>query len=111
MGRAEPAEHGHSLSADCRGRRDTLNYTYMYVSSLLVSCTCLLVSCTCIYTSLMVSPGFHTEGEALGSPSPPPQHEFPPRTLKDYDVHVIALKDEKMAVVLHTSDGNLGVVS
>ena len=43
------------------------------------------------------------------SPPPPSPHEFPSRILKNYDV--TALKDEKTAVVLHTSDGNLGVVS
>ena len=48
-------------------------------------------------------------GRGLGSP---PQQEFPPppsRILKNYVT--IALKEEKMAVVLHTSDGNLGAVS
>ena len=43
-------------------------------------------------------------GGRLGSPPPPP-----PELCKHYDV--IALKHEKMAVVLHTSDGKLGAVS
>ena len=49
---------------------------------------------------------FHTEGGGGGEAgiSPPP-----PELCKHYDV--IALKHEKMAVVLHTSDGKLGAVS
>ena len=51
------------------------------------------------YVASVYISGFHTEGG-------PWDH---PRIFKNYDV--IALKDEKRAVILHTSDGNLGAVS
>ena len=53
-------------------------------------------------------PGFCTEGGGLAYPTP--QQEMPPPAIYiNYDL--ITLKAEKLAVVLHTSDGNLGAVS
>ena len=40
---------------------------------------------------------------------PPPSMNFPPE-FRGGKV-IISLREEKMAVVLHTSDGNLGAVS
>ena len=49
-------------------------------------------------------PGFHTEWGAPWDFPPPPQN---------YDIIALkeALKEQKVAVILYTSDGNLGAVS
>ena len=63
-------------------------------------CVCVCVCTLCVVCVCVIRVSYRG-GVALGSP--------PPRILKNYDV--IALKDEKMAVILHTSCGNLGAVS
>ena len=82
-------------------------YTHLYITlgiRMYILCT---ASGIPLYTHIIycigntvcaINTGFHTEGG--------PGISHPPRILK-----ISVLKEEEMAVVLHTSDGKLGAVS